>query len=209
MPLQFDEVITDRTRLRELLPEYDGPFIFKVANCVTELARRYIAASPFIVIATIGKDGSIDVSPKGDPPGFVEVFDDYTLIIPDRLGNHRLDSFENLLFNPSIAIIFFIPGNAETLRISGTARIVRDLAIQERHAVNGKPPELALVVEVSEAFMHCSKAFVRSRMWKPAQWPDRKGVPSLAEWAADISKPVDTIAQLQQHADDDVRDRLY
>jgi len=209
MPLQLDEVITDRTRLRELLPEYDGPFIFKVANCVTELARRYIAASPFIVIATIGKDGSIDVSPKGDPPGFVEVFDDYTLIIPDRLGNHRLDSFENLLFNPSIAIIFFIPGNAETLRISGTARIVRDLAIQERHAVNGKPPELALVVEVSEAFMHCSKAFVRSRMWKPAQWPDRKGVPSLAEWAADISKPVDTIAQLQQHADDDVRDRLY
>ena len=209
MPLQFDEVITDRTRLRELLPEYDGPFIFKVANCVTELARRYIAASPFIVIATIGKDGRIDVSPKGDPPGFVEVFDDYTLIIPDRLGNHRLDSFENLLFNPSIAIIFFIPGNAETLRISGTARIVRDLAIQERHAVNGKPPELALVVEVSEAFMHCSKAFVRSRMWKPAQWPDRKGVPSLAEWAADISKPVDTIAQLQQHADDDVRDRLY
>ena len=209
MPLQLDEVITDRTRLRELLPEYDGPFIFKVANCVTELARRYIAASPFIVIATIGKDGRIDVSPKGDPPGFVEVFDEYTLIIPDRLGNHRLDSFENLLFNPSIAIIFFIPGNAETLRISGTARIVRDLAIQERHAVNGKPPELALVVEVSEAFMHCSKAFVRSRMWKPAQWPDRKGVPSLAEWAADISKPVDTIAQLQQHADDDVRDRLY
>ena len=209
MPLQLDEVITDRTRLRELLPEYDGPFIFKVANCVTELARRYIAASPFIVIATIGKDGRIDVSPKGDPPGFVEVFDDYTLIIPDRLGNHRLDSFENLLFNPSIAIIFFIPGNTETLRISGSARIVRDLAIQERHAVNGKPPELALVVEVSEAFMHCSKAFVRSRMWKPAQWPDRKGVPSLAEWAADISKPVDTIAQLQQHADDDVRDRLY
>ena len=85
MPLQLDEVIADRSRLRELLPEYDGPFIFKVANRVTDLARRYIAATPFILVATIGKDGRIDVSPKGDSPGFVEVFDDNTLIIPDRL----------------------------------------------------------------------------------------------------------------------------
>jgi len=102
-----------------------------------------------------------------------------------------------------------IPGNTETLRIAGKARIVRDRALQERHAVNGKLPELALVVEVSEAFMHCSKAFVRSRMWKPDQWPDRRNVPSLAEWAADVSRPIDTISELQKIVDDDARDRLY
>jgi PPOX class probable FMN-dependent enzyme len=209
MPLQFDEIINSRSRLRELLPEFEGPFISKVADHVTEPARRFIAASPFIGIATIGSDGNIDVSPKGDPPGFVEVLDDHTLIIPDRPGNHRLDSFENLLFNPAIAIIFMIPGNTETLRIAGKARIVRDRALQERHAVNGKLPELALVVEVSEAFMHCSKAFVRSRMWKPDQWPDRRNVPSLAEWAADVSRPIDTISELQKIVDVDARDRLY
>jgi uncharacterized protein len=209
MPVQFDEVISDRWRLRELLPEYDGPFIEKEANYITALARRYIQASPFIVIATTGRGGRIDVSPRGDPPGFVEIADDRTLIIPDRPGNHRLDSFENLLTNPSIAIIFFIPGNTETLRVSGTAKVVRDAKIQSEHSINGRPPELALVVSVTEAFMHCSKAFVRSRMWAPDQWPDRTGVPSLAEWAADVSRSKETVADLQQRADDDARDRLY
>jgi len=101
MPLQYDEIINSRSRLRELLPEFEGPFISKVADHVTEPARRFIAASPFIGIATIGSDGNIDVSPKGDPPGFVEVLDDHTLIIPDRPGNHRLDSFENFAFQSS------------------------------------------------------------------------------------------------------------
>ena len=209
MPIQFDETITSRTRLREILPEYDGPFIFKVADHVTPLARRFIAASPFVVIATVGDEGRIDVSPKGDPPGFVEILDDRTLVIPDRPGNNRLDTFENILRNPAIAIIFIVPGNSETLRISGTARIVRDKAVQARHVVNGKPPELALVVDVREAFMHCSKAFVRSRIWKPEQWPDRKNVPTLAEWVADVFRPSETVAELQQVADNDARDRLY
>jgi len=209
MSVQFDEVISDRRRLRELLPEYDGPFIDKVAGHVTQLARLFIQASPFILIATIGKDGRLDISPKGDPPGFVEVVDDHTLIIPDRPGNHRLDSFENVLANPAIAIIFFILGNTETLRVSGTAQIVRDANIQSRNTVNGRPPELALAVTVTEAFMHCSKAFVRSQIWKPDRWPDLTGVPRLAEWAADVSRPVETVAELQQRADVDAKDRLY
>lgn len=209
MPMRFEETITTRSRLRELLPECDGPFIFKVVARITEPARRFIAASPFIVVATTGRDGRIDVSPKGDPPGFVEVLNERTIVIPDRPGNNRLDSFENILFNPAVAIIFMIPGNTETLRVSGAARIVRDDAVAARLAVNGKAPALSLVVEVEEAFMHCSKAFVRSRLWKPEQWPDRDGVPSLAEWVADVYRPSQTVAELQQIADDDAKDQLY
>ena len=209
MAAKYEEIISDQSRLRELLPEYDGPFIHKLADRVTEPARRFIQTSPFIVIATSGIDGRLDVSPKGDPPGFVEIVDDKTLIIPDRPGNNRLDSFQNILTNSAVAILFFVPGHTETLRIAGSAQIIRDANVLLKHAVNGRAPELALAVTVTEAFMHCSKAFVRGRMWKPEQWPNLSNVPTLSEWAADVSRPPDTVAELQKRADDDARDRLY
>jgi PPOX class probable FMN-dependent enzyme len=109
------------------------------------------------------------------------VLDDKTLAIPDRLGNNRLDTFENLLDCPDVGLIFIIPGNGDTLRVSGKGQIVRDRALQERLAVNGKPPNLVLVVTVEEAFMHCPKCVIRSALWKPEQWPDRSNVPTLAE----------------------------
>ncbi len=177
----FEEVITTRERFRELMRETGKITGAKAAPQLNEVARRFIASSPFVVLSTIGKDGRIDCSPKGDPPGFVEVLDDQTLIVPDRLGNHRFDSYENILVNPAVGLIFIIPGFDETLRVSGNARIINDQAVKERHSVNGKAPALALAIEVTEAFMHCSKAYIRGRMWKPDQWPSLENVPTLAE----------------------------
>jgi uncharacterized protein len=178
---RFEEVILSRERLREL-NKHPSHFVRnKEIDHLDDICRRFIAASPFVVIASRGRDGRLDVSPKGDPAGFVTVLDDKTLAIPDRLGNNRLDTFENLLTCPDIGLIFIIPGNGDTLRVSGKGQIVRDSALQDRLAVNGKPPNLVLVITVEEAFLHCPKCIIRSRLWKPDQWPDLSDVPTLAE----------------------------
>lgn len=210
MAAVFEEVITTRARLREVLNETKfRPVLDKDAASLNEAARRFIAASPFIVLATVGRDGLIDVSPKGDPAGFVEVLDNHTLIVPDRLGNHRLDSYENILVNPAVGLIFIIPGFTETLRIAGTGRIIHDRTVQQRHRVNGKAPVLALAVDVREVFMHCSKSFVRSRMWKPDHWPDLANVPTLAEWVKCTVEVPETVEQVQGWHDRDAQNRLY
>ena len=178
---RFEEVIISRERLREL-NKHPSHFVRnKEIDHLDDICRRFIAASPFVVIASRGPDGRLDVSPKGDPAGFVKVLDDKTLAIPDRLGNNRLDTFENLLSCPDVGLIFIIPGNGDTLRVSGKGQIVRDSALQDSLAINGKPPNLAMVITVQEAFLHCPKCIIRSRLWKPDQWPDLSDVPTLAE----------------------------
>ena len=146
--MAVDEEITSLARLRELMPTegFVNTFL-KVSDRLNDVARAFIAKSPIIVLATKAADGLIDISPKGDPAGFVEVYDDKTLIIPDRLGNHRVDGFQNILQDPNVAVLFIVPGHGDTLRVAGKARIVRDEAISRRLAVNGKAPLLALVVE--------------------------------------------------------------
>lgn len=207
---EFAETVSTRARLREIIPESPhAAVMFKVVDHINEPARRFIAASPFVVLATYGPDGRMDTSPKGDPPGFVEVLDAHTLVIPDRLGNHRLDSYENLLSNPAIGLIFLVPGHTETLRVSGRARIIVDPAVQQRHSVNGKPPVLALAVDVGEVFMHCSKSFVRSRLWQPDHWQDRSTVPSLAEWVVCTVAHDETVEHMQGVHDRDAAQRLY
>lgn len=181
MGQRFEEVIISRERLREL-NKHPSHFVRnKEIDHLDDICRRFIAASPFVVIASRGRDGRLDVSPKGDPAGFVKVLDDKTLAIPDRLGNNRLDTFENLLTCPDVGLIFIVPGNGDTLRVSGKGQIVRDSALQDRLAVNGKPPNLVLIITVEEAFLHCPKCIIRSRLWKPDQWPDLSDVPTLAE----------------------------
>ena len=163
----------DPAALRELSRQPSQRASNKVIDHVDDICRRFIAACPFVMVASRGADGRMELSPKGDPAGFVAVLDEKTLAIPDRLGNHRLDTFENLLTHPDVALFFMIPGNGDTLRISGTGRIVRDSSLQARLAVNGKDPNLVLVVTVEEAFMHCPKCMIRSRLWGPDHWPDR------------------------------------
>ena len=146
-----------------------------------DYCRAIIAKSPFIMIASANPDGQPDISPKGDPLGFVRVLDEKHLAIPERPGNRRLDTFINLLDNPNVAIIFMIPGKGETLRVKGEARIVRDEALRETMAVKGRIPEFAVVVHVEQAMMHCPKSIVRSKLWEPDAWPDHSDTPSIAE----------------------------
>ncbi len=208
--MEFEEEINDARRLRELMPFDTGVnSALKVIDHINDVARRFIAASPFAVIATKDLDGLIDVSPKGDPGGFVEVYDEKTLIIPDRLGNNRVDTFLNVLTDANVAILFLVPGHRDTLRVSGKARIVRDGATSRRLAVNGREPLLALVVEVEEAFMHCSKAFVRSRLWDPDVWPAAKTAPTLAEWVIASVDREQTLEELEAKHRDAYAKRLY
>ena len=208
--LEIDEQIETLDRLRELLPTegFTNTFL-KVTDRLNDVARDFIALAPMVVVATKASGGLIDVTPKGDPAGFVEVYDDKTLIIPDRLGNHRVDGFQNLLEDANVALLFIVPGHGDTLRIAGKARIVRDAAISKRHAINGKEPLLALVIDVEEAFMHCSKSFIRSRLWHPDHWPARKSAPTLAEWVMATVDRAQTLDEVQDDHTADEGARLY
>jgi uncharacterized protein len=209
MGQRFEEVIISRERLREL-NKHPSHFVRnKEIDHLDDICRRFIAASPFVVIASRGPDGRLDVSPKGDPAGFVKVLDDKTLAIPDRLGNNRLDTFENLLSCPDVGLIFIIPGNGDTLRVSGKGQIVRDSALQDSLAVNGKPPNLAMVITVEEAFLHCPKCIIRSRLWKPDQWPDLSDVPTLAEAMIAHGSLSESMTEIEAVIENSNTKRLY
>jgi PPOX class probable FMN-dependent enzyme len=153
----------------------------KVVDRLDDVCRDFIARSPFCMIASTSPNGHIDLSPKGDPAGFVKVLDERRLAIPDRPGNRRTDTFRNLIEDPRLGIIFIIPGKTETLRVSGEARIVRDETIRGAMAVNGRVPELAIVVYVERAFMHCPKCMIRSKLWDSSAWPDASDLPTIGE----------------------------
>ena len=160
--------------------------IVKEVDRLNEVYRKLVEAAPFVVIATSGPDG-LDCSPKGDLPGFVRIVDDKTLMIPDRPGNNRLDGFKNLMSDPRIALLFLIPGCAETLRVNGRASVSVDPALRESFAVNGKPARAVLVVDIETVFFHCAKAIVRAKLWDPAAQVDRKDLPSAGKIIAEVS----------------------
>lgn len=168
----------------ELRAHYKAPgskAVEKEIGALDRHCRNFIARSPFVVIGSQDDSGHADVTPKGDRPGFVAVLDDRTLAIPDRPGNNRLDTFENLLVNPAIGLIFLIPGMKETLRVNGMARITLDADLRQRFAFEGKAPMSVIVVDVKSAYMHCAMAFMRSQLWEPSTWPDRGEMPTLGE----------------------------
>lgn len=177
--------------------------------------REFIALSPFLCIGTADASGKADVSPRGDPPGFVQVLDDQTLIIPDRPGNNRLDTMGNIMANPNVGLLFMIPGFEDTLRVNGRATIVRDAAVLERAAVNGKAPKVAIRVAVDEAFLHCAKAFKRSRLWDPAARVDRKVMPSLAQMILEQTAPAEKpptareVGEADRFVEDDYKTGMY
>ena len=154
-------------------------------------AREFIARSPFVLIATSDASGRCDVSPKGDKAGFVEALDETHLLIPDRPGNNRLDSLTNLIENPAIGLLFLIPGRGDTLRVNGKAWVVADEELLDRLSVDGKRPKTAIGVEISEVYLHCPKAFMRSGLWEPASWPAADAIPTMCEmlWAQLPEKP--------------------
>jgi PPOX class probable FMN-dependent enzyme len=156
----------------------------KVLDHIDKHCRVIIELSPFCVIATQGRNGA-DVSPRGDPPGFVRVLDERTLLLPDRVGNNRLDAMVNLLTNPQIGVLFLVPGMGETLRINGQARITDDSRVLEQCAVQNRAPKVGLLISVQEAFLHCPKAFNRSHLWDASRHIDRSTLPSYAEMLLD------------------------
>lgn len=155
----------------------------KVTDHVTEPGRAFIKASPFLILATAGEAG-IDCSPKGDAPGFVQLLDDRTVLIPDRPGNNRIDGMKNLIAGPKVGIIFMVPGANETYRVNGSAKISVDPALLSRFVVRGKEPRAVIVVTVETAFSHCPKALVRSRLWAAAGEGRPDGVPTHGGFAA-------------------------
>lgn len=157
----------------------------KVLPRLDKHCRHFIELSPFLVIATADRDGRADASPRGDPPGFVRILDDKTLLLPDRPGNNRVDSFANILDAPGVGLIFFVPGIDETLRVNGTARLLTDTGALQDSAVAGRVPRTGLVIAVEEAFFHCAKALRRSRLWVPAAQVERSSFPSLGRIIAD------------------------
>jgi uncharacterized protein len=206
---RFIDVITSVAALEAVLGRPNERVSRKVIDVLDVHCRRFIARCPFLLVASADAAGAIDVSPKGDPAGFVQVLDDKTLAIPERPGNRRADTFRNVLQNPRVGLIFLIPGKRETLRISGLAQIVRDAALRETMAVGGKLPDLALVVSVEEAFFHCAKSMIRSHLWEPEAWPSLDGLPSLAEAGVAHAKLSNSIAEIQGFIDIDERTRLY
>ena len=197
---QADErPITTLEELREALrgePSYRAAT--KERSRLHARDRQWIAASPFCLIATSAADGTCDNSPKGDPPGLAHVLDDTTIVIPERAGNKRADGYRNILENPHVGLIFVIPGRTETLRVNGRARLVADAPYFDELVVKGHRPVLAIVVEVEQIFFHCSKAFVRSDLWKPQTWHP-EALPSHACLVKDVQEIPETLEELEAH----------
>jgi hypothetical protein len=206
---RFKDVITTEAQIRRIVEPAEGGAVTKVIDRIDDHCRRFIARSPFIVIASASAPVGIDVSPKGDPAGFVRVLDEKTLAIPDRPGNNRLDTFTNILRDPRLGVIFFVPRRKETLRVGGRATIVRDEDLRRSMAMDGKVPELALVVDVERAFFHCAKCVVRSNLWEPEKWPDTTGLSSLGEALRDHAKLHYSAREIDDYLAADEKEGLY
>jgi PPOX class probable FMN-dependent enzyme len=206
---RFRDVVTSEEELRAVVGHPPRRSVDKVVRVIDEHSRRFIAHAPFVFVASAGAGGMIDVSPKGDPPGFVKVLDEKTLAIPDRLGNRRLDTYRNVLQNPSVGLIFVIPGVTYTLRMSGKAIIVRDLELRQATVVRDKLPDHVLVVEVEHVLSHCPKCMIRSGLWQSEAWPDTSTLPTFAETLIAHAKLAESVEEVQAIIDKGNRERLY
>lgn len=203
-----DMTVADADQLRALMGPVNPLAERKVLDRLDRFCRDFIALSPFLVLASSDGAGGADASPRGDGPGFVQVLDDSTLLIPDRRGNNRVDSYGNILAAPGIGLIFFVPGIAETLRVNGKARMTRDPALLEASTVQDKTPTLGLVVAVEEAFFHCGKALIRSKLWAPETQVERGGFPSLGRIVAEQTRVIE-VAEAEASVEEGYRTRLY
>jgi PPOX class probable FMN-dependent enzyme len=202
-------IISSAEEIRQILGEVFPSQVNKVIDHIDVHCRTWIERSPFIVVSSMDQHGRVDVSPKGDPPGFVNVLDEKTLAIPERPGNRRGDTFFNVLQNPRIGIMFVVPKRGEVLRVGGTAKIVRDPDFLSQMAVNARVPELALVVRVEEAMFHCGKSMIRSGMWKPERWGSIEDLPSYAQALLDHGNPPHTLEELEERVIRNEKERLY
>tara|TARA_Y100001970_G_scaffold294183_2_gene448132 strand:+ start:5970 stop:6620 length:651 start_codon:yes stop_codon:yes gene_type:complete len=187
----------------------------KCLPTLDKYCKEFIKKSPFLCIGTAGVSGKADVSPRGDPPGFVQIIDNNTLFIPDRPGNNRLDTMNNIIENPNVGILFIIPGYDDTLRVNGSAKVTQDKTMLASCSVNGKIPNAGILVEVKEAFLHCAKAFRRSKLWDESSKQDRAEMPTLGkmilEQTADTDSPPtgSDIKEADEFIDDNYKTGMY
>ena len=201
---RIHDVETLRSVVGELKPGTD----LKLLDALDEFASDFIARSPFLLLSTSDTEGHMDASPKGDQPGFVRVEDENTLLIPDRLGNRLVMGHLNILENPRVGILFLIPGTNETLRVNGRAELTKDPALLERLTARGRPAVLAIRVHVEEAFFHCAKAFLRSELWKPDTWPERKKISFGQMFAKKLAAKAEVADQIDAAIEENYRSEL-
>lgn len=201
--------VSTEEELREIMGYPSDIVTRKTINYVDEHSRMFIEQSPFITIATSDLNGNFDVSPKGDPAGFVKILSDTMLAIPDRPGNRKADTLTNIIQNPNIGLIFLIPGIKETLRINGEAKVVTDQKILDLLACQGKTPSFAIIVSVKEVFMHCAKCIIRSNLWRNVEEDAKRTVPSLAKTLVDHGKLDISYQELDQMIKEDEKTNLY
>jgi PPOX class probable FMN-dependent enzyme len=194
----------NEAQLREVLGEPTELVRKKIADRLNPLTRQFVERSPFVVVATGRPDGGLDVSPRGDPAGFVRILDDRTLLLPDRPGNKLADTLTNLLEDSRIALLFLIPGVNDTFRVNGRARIVDDPELLAASEVEAKAPQLGIIVEVEEAYTQCPKALLRSELWNPERHIDRTELPRSGEILRAIADP-----ELDVEEYEDARDGRY
>ena len=181
----------------------------KILDHIDELCRVWIERSPFLMLATYSADGRVDVSPKGDPAGFVKVLDQHTLAIPDRPGNYRHDSVLNIFETGRIGLCFMVPNRNEVVRVNGSARVVRDTDLMETMAINGRVPDFAILVRVEEAFYHCGKSVIRSALWAPEKAAPVDGLPTYG-MACKVHAALDEpLEEVEAHMQRNDTERLY
>lgn len=189
--------ITSAAEVKAILGPVIPSQLVNVIDHIDVHCKAWIERCPFIVISSINAAGAMDTSPRGDPPGFVKILDKHTLVIPDRLGNHRGDTLLNVLENPRVGILFVVPKRREVVRVSGMALLARDPDLLEGMAVNGKQPDLAMIVRVKEAFFHCGKSMIRSGIWEPDRWGSIDGLPTYARALKDHGNMADSLEDVQ------------
>lgn len=201
-------VIDAQKTLRSLYGDAMPRAVSKQLACLDAHARHFIALSPFVVLASMDKAGNADATPRGDAPGFVKVVDASTLALPDRPGNNRLDTMMNILENPRVGMLFFVPGLNETLRVNGGVSISQDCALLDSMAVRGRAPKTAIVISIEEVFFHCGKALLRSELWNAGRQIPRSSFPTLGQILADQIAETDA-KEMQEKIEHGYQTHLY
>ena len=181
----------------------------KFIDRVDQHIRAWIEQSTFLTMATVDASGNMDVSPKGDPAGFVTILDDKTLAIPDRPGNHRYDGFQNIMETGRIGLVFLVPHRSEVVRVNGCAQVIRDLSVREACAMNGRIPDFAILTRVEEAFYHCGKSIIRSKLWQPENYSKPDNLPTYAEALIEHGKLEVDYEDMNAHLRNNEENRLY
>lgn len=200
--------VTTLEQVHEINGEPSEAILEKHTSYLTPLLEQFILSAPFFAIATSDAEGNCDVSPKGDPAGIVKILDSRTIVIPDRIGNRRIDGHRNILVNPHIGLIFVVPNVEETVRVNGRAFLTDDPELLESMQIQGKTPKLATVVEIDQVFCHCARAFLRAGLWKPETWPDPDTIPTIAAMMAE-QKGWEPPDESQGKRQEEYRTRLY